>query len=132
MTERPTVIYNDSCPICSREVAGYRRMAEHDGVEVGFAGLSEGTHQDHGLTGDQAARRFHVVKDGTLYSGLPAFAVLWAEMPRLRWLAWLVRLPVLSRILGLIYDHLVAPALYALYRRRQRRAESVSGKGRAG
>ncbi|WP_305967946.1 MULTISPECIES: thiol-disulfide oxidoreductase DCC family protein [unclassified Mameliella] len=132
MTDKPTVIYNDSCPICSREVAGYRRMAERDGVELGFAGLSEGAHADHGLTRDQAARRFHVVKDGTLYSGLPAFAVLWAEMPRLRWLARLVRLPGLSHILGAAYDHLVAPALYALHRRRQRRAESVSGKGRAG
>ena len=132
MTDKPTVIYNDSCPICSREVAGYRRMAEHDGVDIGFAGLSEGAHADHGLSRDAAARRFHVVKDGTLYSGLPAFAVLWAEMPRLRWLARLGRLPVLNRLLGLFYDHLAAPALYRLHRRRQRRAESVSGKGRAG
>ena len=131
MNERTTVIYNDTCPVCSREVAGYRRMAARDGLEIEFAGLSDGVHARHGLNDEAAARRFHVVVEGELYSGLPAFAALWSRMPRLRWLSRMVRLPVLRTVFGGFYDYLAAPALFALHKRRQRRAESVSGNGGA-
>lgn len=126
MHEKTTVIYNDTCPICSREVDGYRRMTAQDGLDVAFCGLSDGTQAEHGLTKDAAARRFHVIQNGVLLSGMPAFAALWQEMPRLRWLAWLVRRPGLRQLTGFLYDHAMAPLLYRMYLRRQRRQESVS------
>lgn len=122
MTDKMTVIYNDSCPICSREVAGYRRMTERCGLDVAYAGLSDDTYRRFGLTEDEAARRFHVLKGGKLLSGVPAFAALWNEMPRLRWLARLVQLWGVRWIAGQTYDRLLAPALYAMHKRRQRRA----------
>ncbi|SMX46937.1 thiol-disulfide oxidoreductase DCC family protein [Maliponia aquimaris] len=122
MADKMTVIYNDSCPVCSREVAGYRRMFERCGLEVAYAGLSDDTYCRFGLTADQAARRFHVMKGGTLLSGMPAFAALWAEIPRLRWLSRLVRLWGVRWVARQVYDRLLAPALYAMHKRRQRRA----------
>lgn len=128
MTDKTIVIYNDTCPICSREVNGYRRMSAREGLDIDYCGLSAGGHGDHGLSGEAAARRFHVVHDGRLLSGMPAFAVLWDQMPRLRWLAWLVRRPGLRQLTEGLYDHVLAPALYRMHLRRQRRIESVSGE----
>ena len=115
------VIYNDTCPICAREVGHYRRAAEAAGVPIRFDGLDGADLGLLGLDRDRAARRFHMVRDGELLSGVDAFIALWSELPRWRWLARIVALPGLRRIAGLVYDHAAAPALYALHRRREAR-----------
>ena len=116
-----TVIYNDTCPICAREVAGYRRMAEDGDLPIAFSGLSEGAYSAHGLTEAQAAKRFHVLVDGRLIDGVVAFAALWDRIPRLRSMARLVRLPGIAPLARWGYDRIAAPALYALHRRRARK-----------
>lgn len=117
---KTTVIYNDSCPICSREVAAYRREADRAGVPVRFEGLDPEVLARHGLDRETAAKRFHVVEDGALLSGVDAFAALWERLPRWAWLARVVRLPGVRGVAGLAYDRLAAPALYAMDRRRRR------------
>lgn len=115
------VIYNSDCPICSREVAGYRRYSTAQGLPIRYSGLDQADLARWGLSKDAAARRFHVVQDGRLISGLPAFAALWAAMPRFRWLAWLVTRPGIGPVARWGYDQIAAPLLYAMHRRRQAR-----------
>lgn len=122
MTDETTVIYNGACPICSREVAHYRRAAEDAGAPLRFEDLAAADLARFGLDADSAARRFHAVRGGDLLSGLDAFEAVWAELPRWRWLARLLRLPLVRPLARAGYDHLAAPALYALHRRRRRRA----------
>ena len=117
-----TVIYNADCPICSREIAVYRQEADGARLPIGFTALSDADLANFGLTPETAAQRLHVVEDGTLHGGLDAFLVLWRALPRWRWLARLLTLPVLRPLAAAAYDHLAAPLLYALHRRRQRRA----------
>lgn len=116
-----TVIYNGSCPICSREIGVYRRRAEEAGLPLDFRDLNETDLADWGLTPDLAARRLYVVKDGALVSGVPAFAILWAQMPGFRWLARLVRLPGVRGLAALVYDRVLAPVLYRMHLRREAR-----------
>jgi predicted DCC family thiol-disulfide oxidoreductase YuxK len=118
----PTVIYNDTCPICSREVAAYARAAGRAGADLEFRGLDAAPA--HGLGRDAAARRFHVVSASGTASGMDAFAEVWSRLPRWRWLATLVRLPVVAPLARLAYDRVAAPALYALHRRRVRRQDA--------
>lgn len=113
-----TVIYNDTCPICAREVKGYKSITRKHDLPIRYHGLSEGEMQAYRLTRRDAARRFHVVKNGKLYDGVDAFALIWAEMPRFRWLARFVRLPVVHGLAELVYDYVAAPALFAMHRRR--------------
>ncbi len=130
-----TVLYNGSCPICSAEIAAYRRHAADRGLPLDFRDLGTEDLSRWGLTADQAARRLHVDHAGRLLSGLDAFRVLWAAMPRFAWLAWFTGLPVIRPLARLVYDHVAAPALYALHRRRQRRAraaENPVGSGAGG
>ena len=113
-----TVIYNASCPICAREVEGYRRHAEARALPLRFQDLARADLAAWGLTPEDAARRLHVVQNGRLLAGVPAFVALWSAMPRFRWLARLVSLPLVQPLAEAIYERLLAPALYAMHRRR--------------
>ncbi|MGY9046367.1 MAG: thiol-disulfide oxidoreductase DCC family protein [Rhodobacterales bacterium] len=119
------VIYNDSCPICAREVAGYKRMTCNQ-PDITYAGLSEADTERFGLSRAQAARRFHVLQDGQMYDGVAAFARVWDCIPHLRWLARLVRLPGIAQASSLVYDQILAPLLFAMHRRRERLGKAVS------
>ena len=120
-----TVVYNDTCPICSREVEGYKHMTDAEDVDVEYVGLSSGRAAEFGLDQEAAARRFHVVTEGARLSGVDAFAALWSRLPKLRWLSRIVTLPVIHRLAELVYDHVAAPALFVMHRRRQRRRSNT-------
>lgn len=122
MTTDTIVIYNADCPICAREIDSYRRYCDRLGLPVRFTDLGRADLGRWGLTPEQAAQRLHVIERGRLLAGVPAFLALWQRMPRFRPLARLVALPGLRQLAALVYDHVLAPALYALHRRRVRRA----------
>lgn len=99
-----TVLYDGGCPLCSREINHYRRLARHrsiDWLDVTQPGADIGRF---GLNREAALKLFHVVdRTGSMHVGARAFIALWEELPRYRWLARL------CRSLGLI------PLLEALY-----------------
>jgi len=111
------VLYNSNCPVCSAEIAHYKRYSGKAGLPIRFDDLNTDALGDWGLDQDAAARRLYVLHDGVLLSGIPAFLALWAQMPKYRVLARIVGLPGIRQIAEAAYDHVFAPALY----RRQRR-----------
>lgn len=115
------VLYNDTCPVCSREIALYRRQAAG---AVGFDPLA--CAADWGLTEDQAARRLHVMQGGRVLSGFEAFRALWATVPGWAWAARLAGLPGVRSVLAFGYDRVAAPLLYRAHRRRQARRRGVT------
>ena len=56
-----------------------------------------------------------------LSSGVPAFLMLWAQMPRYRLLGQILGLPGIRQIASAAYDHIFAPALYRRHLRRLRK-----------
>lgn len=125
--EKSTVLYNGSCPICSREIAAYRHTAERRGLPIGFEDMADADLASWGLDADAAARQLHLRQGDRILSGLDAFRALWAEIPRLRWLGRVTGWPVVRPLAEALYTYVLAPALYAMHRRRQARAD----KGRA-
>ncbi len=117
--DRTDIIYNADCPVCRFEIDHYRKIAERDGLPLRFTGL-DGAGA-FGLEPEAAARRLHVMKDGRILTGVPAFLALWQAMPRLRWLAVVVGLPGIRQVAGLLYDRILAPALFRAHLRRQKR-----------
>jgi predicted DCC family thiol-disulfide oxidoreductase YuxK len=110
-----TVIYNGDCPVCSREIAVYRKRAEGP---VRFVDLNACDLGRFGLTPDAAARRLHVVEDGRLLAGVDAFRALWRATPGFRWLGTLVGLPGVRQVADLVYERMLAPVLYRRHLRR--------------
>ncbi|TVS03569.1 MAG: DUF393 domain-containing protein [Rhodobacteraceae bacterium] len=115
------ILYNGRCPICSAEIAAYRRQAEDADAPLRFIDLHQTDTADWGLTPEQATRRFHVRRDGKILSGFPAFLILWRELPRMRWLARLLDRPVLRQFAEFGYNRVAAPLLYWLHKRREAR-----------
>ncbi|NBD30561.1 MAG: DUF393 domain-containing protein, partial [Alphaproteobacteria bacterium] len=102
------------------------RQAERAGVALEIDGLDAAPAW--GLDRDDAARTFRVQQDGRIVEGLDAFRLLWARLPGWRWLAWLTGLPGIHWLADRGYRHVAAPALFALHRRRERRAAQSASR----
>lgn len=118
MPENTRVIYNADCPVCAYEINAYARYAGDKALPIRFEDLNCIDLPALGLTEDAAARRLHVVQNGELLAGVDAFIALWSDMPRYRYLARIVGLPVIRPLAGFAYDRIVAPIIYRRHRRR--------------
>ena len=49
-------------------------------------------------------RRLHVKKKDKIYQGVDAFIELWSEIPRYRFLAFLVRKPLIYQLAWFLYE----------------------------
>ncbi|WP_333827610.1 thiol-disulfide oxidoreductase DCC family protein [Pararhodobacter sp.] len=106
------VLYNANFPVCSFEISHYARYASAHDLPIRFDDLNSDAREQWGLDADTAARRLYVLHEGELTSGIPAFLVLWAQMPKYRWLVRFVGLPGVRQIASVLYDHLLAPLIY--------------------
>ncbi|MDN2584391.1 DCC1-like thiol-disulfide oxidoreductase family protein, partial [Aquibium sp. ELW1220] len=79
-----SVLYNATCPVCNFEIQHYARYAFAKGLPIRFDDLNSDAREHWSLDADTAARRLYVLHDGKLTSGIPAFLVLWAQMPKYR------------------------------------------------
>ena len=122
MSDKTAVLYNAECPVCNFEISGYARYAQKADLPIRFDDLNSEALSKWDLTADQAARRLYVEHEGRLASGIPAFLILWAQMPKYRWLGRLIGLPVIRTIAAFLYDYALAPAIYHWYIRRKRRS----------
>jgi predicted DCC family thiol-disulfide oxidoreductase YuxK len=117
--DKTAVLYNADCPVCNFEISHYAKYADTKGLPIRFDDLNTDALAEWGLDSDTAARRLYVTKDGQLYSGIPAFLILWADMPRYTWVARIVGLPGIKQLSGLAYDYVLAPVIYKMHLRRQ-------------
>ncbi len=123
MTSETRVLYNAACPVCRAEIDHYARHARAEGLPLRFDALDGPDLGLFGVTADEAARRLHVLQDGRVLAGLPAFRALWAAMPRYRWLARVTGLPGVGPVTDLLYERVAAPLLYRMHLRRERRRQ---------
>jgi predicted DCC family thiol-disulfide oxidoreductase YuxK len=124
---KPTVLYNGSCPVCRAEIEHYQKLDRATG-RLAWRDISQPGRPQVCEVGPEALRRrLHVVDaDGRLLAGVPAFARIWRELPRYRWLARLVEQPVVGPLAARLYEPLAA-GLYAWDRRRRRRLATEAG-----
>ena len=119
MQEETKILYNADCPVCRFEINHYASYSADRGLALRFDDLNSCDLNSWGLSSDQAAKRLYVRKSGQLYSGIPAFLVLWQDMPRYRFLARLIGLPIIKQAASAIYDYVLAPIIYRWHLRRQ-------------
>ena len=98
----PTVFYDGQCPLCSREIAHYRRLRGAETLHWVDIKQNENALTAYGLQRDAAMARFHVRDaSGHWQTGAWGFAELWSHLPAYRWLAQSLRtlrlLPLLDR-----------------------------------
>ena len=123
MEKKPTtaVLYNANCPVCNFEIRHYAQYAGDNDLPIRFDDLNSDALEQWGLDADAAARRLYVLNEGALTSGIPAFLILWSKMPRYRWLAKVVGLPLVRQVASMMYDFVLAPIIYRWHLRRLRK-----------
>lgn len=121
-------LYNGDCPVCDTEMCRYEAYAEKHDLPVAFDDLNAIDLADWGVTEDEATRLLHVIHDGKLLVGFEAMVTLWEQMPRMRWVARIARLPGLFRVLDWGYEHVVARIIYERHVRRKARG-LIGAKG---
>ncbi len=115
------VLYNGSCPICSKEIEHYQRYSKGKGLPIAYDDLMTEARESWTIDEDSAAKALRVRRGDQVLVGVDAFLALWEAMPRYRLLARLVRLPVIFTVARWVYDGVMAPALFWLHQRRERR-----------
>lgn len=122
MTDETRVLYNAECPVCSFEIDHYKKHSQKNALPLRFDDLNTEARTTWNLTQDQAAQRLYVQHQGQLYSGIPAFLILWKQMPGYHWLARIVGWPGVRQFATLAYDWVLAPLIYRWHLRRKARA----------
>ena len=100
------VFFDGGCPLCSREIAHYRRLKGADTVNWVDIRQREDELYSHGLTLNQAMSRFHVLdRKGNWQTGAYGFIEMWEQLPAYRWLSRLLRRLYLVPLLDFAYGH---------------------------
>jgi len=120
------VLFNANCPVCNFEIEHYARYADRAGLPIRFDDLNTDARDQWGIDADTAARRLYVLHHGVLASGIPAFLVLWEQLPRYRLLGRVVGLPGIKQVAIATYDYVLAPAIYRWHLRRVKRQANRS------
>jgi predicted DCC family thiol-disulfide oxidoreductase YuxK len=102
------VYYNSACPVCNAGIKDQRQRMEACGIKD-VEWIDVHTHpeavEEVGAPLEQVRERLHVkAEDGRLDVGADAFTRLWWRTPGQRWLATLLRLPVIRQIMHLVYN----------------------------
>lgn len=97
-----TLLYDGDCPLCSREIAWYRRRVAREPLHWIDVARGRDTALPPGVDRTAALSRFHVVvEDGCVFTGAAAFARLWAAYRQLAPLAAIARWSVVLALMEL-------------------------------
>lgn len=103
------VYYDGACPLCRAEIASYQRTEGAEALRWVDASASGEGELGPGLDAATALARMHVRRaDGTLLQGAAAFAEIWSQLPRWRWLARIARWPGVLPVLDVLYTVFLA------------------------
>lgn len=102
------VYYNSACPVCNAGIKDQRQRMEACGIKdvewVDVHAHPEAV-SEVGASLEQVRERLYVKDaDGRLNVGADAFTKLWSQTPGQRWLARLLRLPILRQLTHLAYN----------------------------
>lgn len=116
-----TVLYDGDCPLCRREIAHVRGLAQRQAdAAMCFVDVSRGDGPASAAERAALMARFHVQRaDGSRLSGAAAFVAMWARLPGWRWIARFAQLPGALQLLEFAYRGFLRlrPMLQAVARR---------------
>ena len=102
---RIAVWFDSQCPLCIREIALMRRLDWFKRVDF----IDIYTTQSCPLEPKLLLQRFHAQEiDGPIISGAAAFAALWRQLPLLRAIGELARIPTVLKLLESAYIKFLA------------------------
>jgi predicted DCC family thiol-disulfide oxidoreductase YuxK len=103
--QKTIMFYDGACPLCSREVAHYRRIDTNNNVSWLDISAHPESLEQHGIGYTAAMKHLHVLNSkGEMLRGAYAFQALWQALPRYRLLAHLVSFPGFLYMMDKVYN----------------------------
>lgn len=100
----PRVFYDGKCPLCSREIEHYRRVAPAGTFEWLDISRDPAPLRALGVTAAQGLKALHAQDDdGQLHTAADALRLIWRPLQGWRWLAILTGLPGIRPFPGGVY-----------------------------
>jgi predicted DCC family thiol-disulfide oxidoreductase YuxK len=94
-----TVFYDDRCGLCSKEIAYYQTIAPEQCFVWRPISKSKRALQQLNLSESEALMSLYSCDEsGHLFTGVATFIQIWRRLPRFKWLARLMALPVVYSI----------------------------------
>ena len=96
------VLFNDSCPICSKEINHYKSIEN----SINWIDINdlEVASKISGKNHRELLRRLHVIQDDKVFSGVKAFIIMWENIPKYKWIARIVSTPIIYHISIVLYE----------------------------
>ena len=91
-----TVFFDGGCPVCTREIALYRRRPGAETIRWVNVASEDPADYHPELSREAALARMHGLEGTTLISGAAVFRAMWARLDGWRWAARLTGLPPVS------------------------------------
>jgi uncharacterized protein (TIGR01777 family) len=129
--EPVSIVYDSSCPVCDAQISRYCREARGIGLEWRADDAADRPELlgQYGLDTAAARKRVYVLdNEGHMASGMQAIVLMWSALPGWRVLARIARLPVISPVLDLGYDVVLAPLVSQWARSRRMRPRAVRAR----
>ena len=105
------VLFNDSCPICSKEINHYKSLENNiNWLDINDLEIST---KLSGKSHRELLRRLHVIKDEKVFSGVSAFIIMWENIPKYRWIAYIISTPIIYQVSVIFYEVI---ALFLFYK----------------
>ena len=102
---RITVFYDGACPLCTKEVAKWRKAPFTCPVEWFDINGQEDALIRQGIDPHAALVELHTkTKDGVIRTSIDSYVLLLSQLPRWRWVGSLMNLPIIKPTLKWIYD----------------------------
>ncbi len=96
------VFYNKSCSICRFEINHYQKT-KNDIEWVDINNVNESKLETN-KNEKALLRRLHTKKNNKVFAGVDAFIEMWLEIPKYRFLAKIIRKPIIYHISWVIYE----------------------------
>ena len=100
-----TVYYDGKCGLCRREIEYYKRVAPADRFLWCDIAHDPTSLADINISQADALRRLHARDStGALYVGVAAFIAIWQRLSCWRYLALIIKLPLLQPLAAFLYN----------------------------
>jgi len=103
-SETVTMLYDGGCPLCSKEVAHYKRRDKQNKVNWVDINVDSLPLVEYNIEHEAAMKRLHVIHDGKIVIGARAFAAVWTQLPGYRLIVPVVNLRPIMWLADKLYN----------------------------
>ena len=99
------VFYDDRCPLCRREIEYYKKLSAS--TEIKWSGISQNisTLEKYGIPYTESLKVLHAInEDNQMVYGVDTFILIWQQLPKWKWLAKFVGLPLIYQLSKGVYS----------------------------